>query len=59
MRVNTCGNCKYYATRKGDERRGACMARAKQIDGHWGYHPEREFNRYACGFFKESERKCK
>lgn len=53
MTVNVCGNCKHFATTKDNKKEGACMAFLHQIDGHWGYHPEREHNRYACGFFKE------
>lgn len=59
MTIRVCGNCEYYACRDNNRREGACMAMMKQIDGKWGYHPERVFNRYACGFFKEREIKCK
>ena len=51
--MSVCGDCKHYATTDGNKRKGACMAFLKQVDGKWEYHPEREFNRYACGFFKE------
>ena len=56
MTINVCGNCAHYATCETSERKGACMAMARQIDGHWGYHPEREFNRVACGSFKAREK---
>ena len=51
--MSLCGDCKHFATADGDKSKGACMAFLKQVDGKWEYHPEREFNRYACGSFKE------
>lgn len=56
MSLSVCGDCKHFATTDGNKRKGACMAFLKQVDGKWEYHPEREFNRYACGFFKEKDR---
>lgn len=51
MSVKVCGTCRHFATTQEDKRKGSCMAFRKQIDGCWDYHPERESNRYACGFF--------
>lgn len=51
MRV--CGECEHYATTRKDRLKGACMAFLRQVDGRWGYHPGREYNRCACGFFRE------
>lgn len=53
MTIKVCGDCKHFATTEHNKREGACMACVKAVDGHWDYHPRRESNRYACGFFKE------
>lgn len=56
MQPRTCGECEYFVRTLRGEEDGVCRTFVKLSDGA-NYHPIRESNRCACGFFKPADRR--